>query len=110
MAQSLVAAIGAGFPVSTQTPIGLGAQTWWSQVAAGRQSAFAGHARPKPQGAEHAPPQSTSASPPFFTPSVHVGVAQPPPAHTPLAQSAGIAQCFPSAQAGHAPPPQSTSV
>ncbi len=56
------------------------------------------------------PPQSTSVSVPFFTPSVGEGDAHRPPAHTPLMQSLGCAHALPSAHAGAPSPPQSTSV
>src|SRR5205085_78922 len=70
------------------------------------QSAGALHVLPLAQPA-HAPPQSTSVSEPFRTPSVQVSVHLPP-AHTPDAQSPGAAPAFRSAHLGHAPP-QSTS-
>jgi len=55
-----------------------------------------------------APPQSTSTSLPFFTPSVQLGAAQRPfPPQTALAQSALVLHVDPSAQPGHSPPPQS---
>jgi hypothetical protein len=59
------------------------------------------------------PPQSVPVSVPFFTPSLQVGAAQAPLAHTPLAQLAPapvpLPHIFPFAQGGH-DPPQSTSV
>ena len=45
----------------------------------------------------YAPPQSTSVSLPFFTPSLQVGAWQMPPVHTPLVQSPATAQPLPSA-------------
>jgi hypothetical protein len=50
-----------------------------------------------------------SVSPSFFTVSVHLGTWQVPPEQTPLVQSAGTAQAFPSLH-GVQLPPQSTSV
>ncbi|MES1171648.1 MAG: hypothetical protein ABUL77_00290 [Bacteroidota bacterium] len=61
----------------------------------------------------HAPPQSTSVSVPLRSRSVHSGAAQVPfTPHTPLTQSAAIAQAWPSAQrrVGAHVPPQSTAV
>lgn len=59
-------------------------------------------------------PQSTSASPPFLTPSEHDGAAhRPSPPQTREAQSIADAQRKPTAQGGdpgHAAAPQSTSV
>jgi hypothetical protein len=66
------------------------------------------HAEPSAQ-APHDPPQSTSDSVPFFTPSVHVAVWQMFEVHTPLWQSAATAHPFLSAH-GEQLPPQSTSV
>src|SRR5439155_7797199 len=54
------------------------------------------------------PPQSTSLSLPFFTPSLQVGAAQCARQHTPLWQSSSTAQLAPVAQAAQTPPPQST--
>jgi hypothetical protein len=56
------------------------------------------------------PPQSTSVSLPFWTPSLHVGTAQAPAAQTPLTQSLAPAQPLPSAHLGQFGPPQSMSV
>jgi hypothetical protein len=42
---------------------------------------------PVAQVAQTGPPQSTSVSPPFFTPSLHVGAWQTPPLQTWLAQA-----------------------
>jgi hypothetical protein len=60
----------------------------------------------------HEPPQSTSVSVPFLTVSEHVGIWQTlgVPLQTPLVQSLAPTHFLPSAQAAHAPPPQSTSV
>jgi hypothetical protein len=78
------------------------------------QARFSGQGR-------HGPPQSTSVSPWFVTPSspaVHAGFKQTVWAMTgafsarpqlPLVQSAGSSQFWPKAQAGHVSP-QSTSV
>jgi hypothetical protein len=62
------------------------------------------------QAVQAAPPQSTSVSVPFFTPSVQAGNAQIEFLHTPLEQSEPIAQPAPSTHTAHVPPPQSTSV
>jgi hypothetical protein len=56
------------------------------------------------------PPQSTSLSVPFCTPSVHEGGAHTVAVQTPLAQSPAIAHAFVSEHGGQVPPPQSTSV
>jgi hypothetical protein len=56
------------------------------------------------------PLQSTSDSPPFLTPSEHVGTAQIPPAQTPLEQSLPTPHAAPSGHALQLAPPQSTSV
>jgi hypothetical protein len=56
------------------------------------------------------PPQSTSVSISFWTPSVQVGAWHVPPLHTPSTQSAFTLQMRPSAHAAHVPPPQSVSV
>ncbi len=45
-----------------------------------------------------------------MTPSEQLGARQVPPEQTPLAQSLGTPQVWPSAQLPQAPPPQSTSV
>jgi hypothetical protein len=73
------------------------------------QSAPAPQLRPGAQSGQ-GPPQSTSTSSAFFTPSVQLGGAQRPlPPHTALAQSAPSLHALPSAQPGHSPPPQSVS-
>src|SRR4051812_34834636 len=64
---------------------------------------------PLPQPPQVPPPQSTSVSTPFFTVSVHVGLAHLPPLQTPLTQSAPLPQPSPSAHGAHEPP-QSRSV
>jgi hypothetical protein len=64
---------------------------------------------PGKQAVQVPPPQSTSLSAPFCTPSLHEGIAQVPPTHTWLVQSDAIEQLFPGAQAGQVLP-QSTSV
>jgi hypothetical protein len=62
------------------------------------------------------PPQSTSVSPAFFTPSEQVAdlhvfaLRNPPPEQTPLAQSPLPPHFFVSPHLPHVPPPQSTSV
>jgi hypothetical protein len=49
------------------------------------QSDAAAHFLPDAQRAQlPLPPQSTSVSPPFCTPSLHVGAWHAPPEHTPL--------------------------
>lgn len=73
------------------------------------QSPLSPHICPKPHFA-HAPPQSTSDSLPFMTPSEHEGTWQTPAVHTPLPQSAGVAHVAPSAHGSQTGPPQSTSV
>jgi hypothetical protein len=57
---------------------------------------------------EQVPPQSTSVSAPFRTPSAQE--MQTPPLQSALAQSALVAQAFPSAHLVVHDPPQSTSV
>jgi hypothetical protein len=56
-----------------------------------------------------APPQSTSLSAPFFTPSAQDATWQWLDAHTLLAQSPPAPHSLPAPHAGH-PPPQSASV
>ena len=56
------------------------------------------------------PPQSTSVSVPFLTPSVQVGAAHLPLEQTPLVQSLGTLHFLVSAHLGQVAPPQSTSV
>jgi hypothetical protein len=58
------------------------------------QSPGTSHCFPAPHGPQ-LPPQSTSVSSPFFTPSLHVGAWQPPTVHTPLAQSPPTSQGAP---------------
>src|SRR5689334_17689477 len=55
------------------------------------------------------PPQSTSVSPWFFTPSVHDGAAHRPEVQTPLSQSLPTLQIWFSVQRLQSAPPQSTS-
>src|SRR5438477_10207870 len=62
------------------------------------------------RGQDVVPPQSTSDSPWFFTPSVQLGATHLPNVHTPDAQSAPILQTPPSGQRAQSTPPQSTSV
>jgi hypothetical protein len=73
------------------------------------QSAFTVQALPTPQ-ALQLPPQSTSVSVPFFTPSLHETGEHKPPAHAPLVQSVTLPQRRPLAHFGHVLPPQSTSL
>jgi hypothetical protein len=61
-------------------------------------------------GAHAEPPQSTSVSVPFFTPSLHPGCVQRPLEQYALVQSLPPMHFFPFAHAGHVPPPQSLSV
>jgi hypothetical protein len=58
----------------------------------------------------HVPPQSTSVSAPFRTPSLQVASAQALPVHTPLEQSVVSVHACPAPQVAHAAPPQSMSV
>src|SRR4051794_26392134 len=55
------------------------------------------------------PPQSTSDSPWFLTPSVHEAAAQRPAVHTPVTQSVPVRQMAFTAQRAQSVPPQSTS-
>jgi hypothetical protein len=55
------------------------------------------------------PPQSTSVSSPFTTPSLQLGSAHTFPEQTPLRQSACAEHCLPRSQPAQLPP-QSTSV
>jgi hypothetical protein len=57
---------------------------------------------------EQVPPQSTSLSLPFFTPSEHVGAAHRLFRQRPLTQSESPTHALPTGQRGHALPPQST--
>ena len=55
------------------------------------------------------PPQSTSLSPPFRSPSVQLAAAHVPPVHTPLSQSVPAVQLAPAPHRPHIDvPPQST--
>jgi hypothetical protein len=68
---------------------------------------------PTAQFAVQVPPQSTSVSFPFLTPSVQEAVTHLPPEHLPLpgnTQSVFALQFLPTAQVGPQLPPQSTSV
>jgi hypothetical protein len=58
----------------------------------------------------HGPPQSTSVSPPFCTPSLHDAARHTKAEHTLLVQSAFTRHVSPGPQSGQVPPPQSTSV
>ena len=55
------------------------------------------------------PPQSTSDSFPFWTPSSHAGGVQVPSVQTSETQSCAPSQSWPSSQAEQVEPPQSTS-
>jgi hypothetical protein len=61
------------------------------------------------QAGQLSPPQSTSVSPPFITPSVQLGVAHVVPRQTPLAQSVFTRQASPDGHGAHEPP-QSVAV
>jgi hypothetical protein len=76
------------------------------------QSLPAKHAFPSRQRGQGVfPPQSTSVSPPFTIPSLHVGAGRhTPPLQRPLAQSLPLKHAFPSPHFGHVPPPQSMSL
>jgi hypothetical protein len=82
--------------------------------AEAEQSLFVPQPLPTAQFAVQVPPQSTSVSFPFLTPSVHVAATHLPPLeHLPLAgsaQSVFALQFLPTAHVGPQPPPQSTSV
>src|SRR5688572_10727603 len=56
------------------------------------------------------PPQSTSVSEPFNTPSLHRVSRQMPPAQNPVVQSRGTRHAPGGGQGAHVLPPQSTSV
>jgi hypothetical protein len=56
------------------------------------------------------PPQSTSVSVPFLTPSEQLGAWHLPTVHTLLWQSEPLVHILPDGHAGHVPPPQSMSV
>jgi hypothetical protein len=68
------------------------------------------HILPPAQGRQDKPPQSTSLSVPFLTPSEQLAGAQRNIRQTPLAQSLPVLHTLKSPQGGHVPPPQSTSV
>jgi len=68
------------------------------------QSPFATQVAPSPQAPQLGPPQSTSLSPPFLTPSEHVGAWQTPLTHTPLWPSPPLEQPPPVPHAAHGPP------
>jgi hypothetical protein len=55
------------------------------------------------------PPQSTSDSEPFWTPSLQVALSQVPAVQTPLAQSEAVEQLDLAGQPLQVDPPQSTS-
>src|SRR4051812_29553129 len=73
------------------------------------QSVFTEHAKPEAHPEQTPPPQSTSVSLPFLTPSAQPE-AQVPLEHTPPLQSVLAPHFFPSAQRARHEPPQSTSV
>jgi hypothetical protein len=72
------------------------------------QSASFSQSRPGRHGA-HGPPQSTSASVAFFTPSSQVGIWHVPSLQAPLKQSLCLSHGWPIPQGGQ-PPPQSMPV
>src|SRR5262245_9674931 len=74
-----------------------------------KQSASALQPFSKPHFTGQLPPQSTSVSVPFVTPSSHVGTWQSSSMQTPLLQSWAVTHAFVSAH-GAQLPPQSTSV
>ncbi|MFC5490877.1 hypothetical protein [Dokdonella soli] len=74
------------------------------------QSELAKHIFPAVHFEQVGPPQSISVSPPFLTPSKHVGAAQVPAVQTWLWQSLPTLQPLPMAHAAQVGPPQSTSV
>jgi hypothetical protein len=74
------------------------------------QSRGARQPAPAPQGLQSGPPQSTSVSPPSFTPSEQLAGAHLPDAHTFVLQSFGTLQPRPGAHALGHDPPQSMSV
>jgi hypothetical protein len=74
-----------------------------------RQSAASPQPASVPQASQAGPPQSTSVSWPFVTPSSQAGAWQTPSVHTPLRQSLAPAQPCPAPHAEQLPP-QSTSV
>src|SRR5258708_39780490 len=74
------------------------------------QSPFPVHILPVPHAGQEPPPQSTSVSVPFLTPSEQLGAWHFPPVHTMLWQSRPAEHDLPAGHAGHVPPPQSTSV
>src|SRR6266852_2810250 len=74
------------------------------------QSPLPAHISPLAHVGQVPPPQSTSVSAPFFTPSRHVGGWQMPVVQTPLVQSAATRHIFRSAHGAQMPPPQSMSV
>ena len=77
-----------------------------AQSEATRQCRFSAHLMQSP-----APPQSTSVSVPFFSPSVQVGAGlQRPSAQRPELQSVSSRHARSRSQCGHSGPPQSRSV
>src|SRR6185436_20978725 len=68
------------------------------------QSPFPPHVLLSAQSAAQLPPQSTSLSEPFFTPSEQVALWQRFPMQTWLWQSLATLQAFPAAQPAHEPP------
>jgi hypothetical protein len=85
-------------------------QTPATQASPLTQSEPTMQAFPVAHAAQVPPPQSTSVSLPFLTPSEQVGTRQTPPEQTLLEQSEEMRQTLPLAQAAQVPPPQSTSV
>jgi hypothetical protein len=73
------------------------------------QSDATPHVRPTGQRAQLPPPQSTSDSVPFLTPSLHVAALQNPAVHTLFEQSLAVVHALPAPHAAQPAPPQSTS-
>jgi hypothetical protein len=86
----------------------MGVQTSFEQKPLA-QSLLTLHGSALPQGG-HVPPQSTSVSEPFCTPSEQLGIWQTPFWQTLSMQSEPTRHVLPSAHAGQALPPQSTAV
>ena len=81
----------------------MGAQAPSSQTLP-LQSAPLSHAANAGHRTGHTAPQSASGSPPFFTPSEHVGAAHCPSPQTPDWQSAAAPHVAPSGHGVHGPP------
>ena len=74
------------------------------------QSLAVAHDRPAAQGAQAGPPQSTSVSVPFATPSLQPGSAHTPDEQNDVVQSSPVRHALPTPHAEHVPPPQSMAV